>query len=207
LTVAYDRNPGEERTQRPQNGIDDVLGHVLGDEIGEALRHEKYDVRQSVLILDVKPVELLKWTTPERVLSVVRLQPLNDCLRTWVNPLESLVEFYRSIGTLFREDREPGLVGDGLGEAIPHVGHSKFEGEVVEGGSEVVDAVSDDEAKVSGRLFKHFEPRELVEVINIEIRPSSVRMFLAPGSRFSFKALQVVERPLEPPFVVESHGL
>jgi hypothetical protein len=160
---------------------------------------------QPVLVLDIKPVELPKRIAAKPVLSVVRLQPRDDCFRAWVNPPESFAEFLRSVGTLLRENREPGSVRDAVAQAIPHVGNGEFESEVVQGGPEVVDAIPDDEAKVGGRLVEHFEPCELVKDINIEIRPGSVRAFLAPGSRFGFKALQVVERPVEPRFVVEGH--
>jgi hypothetical protein len=85
------------------------------------------------------------------------------------------------------------------------MGQGQLVDEVIEGSTEVVDTVPDDEAEFGGRRFEYFDPRQLVEAINIETRPRSVRAFIAPGSHFGFKAVQVIERSLEPPFVVEGH--
>jgi hypothetical protein len=120
-------------------------------------------------------------------------------------PLIILLSFFHILLGARGENGEPGVVFDAPRKPPPPIDDSEFKDEIVKGGSEVMDAVTNDEAKVGGRLVEHFDPRELVEVINIEIRPSSVRAFFVPGSNFGFKALQVVERPVEPPFVVESH--
>lgn len=186
--------------------LDIVNVQVLGNEEGLAHSREKNDVRQPVLVFDVKPVELPKGIAAEPIRSLVRLQPLDDCLGAWVNPPEHAVEFFKVLVATRAEDGEAGVAFDALGNPSPLIGDSEFKGKVVERGSQIVDAVANDETKVGRRLVERFEPRELVAVINIEIRPSSVRAFLSPSSHFVLKALQVVERPAEPSFMVKRHG-
>lgn len=69
-------------------------------------------VRQAVLILDGKLVEL-----PERIVggplpSIVRLQVLDDCLRAWMDAPEHVVEF---TWILLDEDGRPRIALDTLG--------------------------------------------------------------------------------------------
>jgi hypothetical protein len=160
---------------------------------------------QPVLVHVGKLVELPEGVAPEPLPSIVGLQPLDVCLRSWVDAPDFVSAFPRRHLPI-TEDGKFQAPGAAFGQGVDsNVGEREFVDEVVEGGSEVVDAVSDDEAKVGGRLLQHFEPRELVEFINIELRPNSVRAFLGPGFHFGFKVLQVMERPVEPPFVVEGH--
>jgi hypothetical protein len=86
------------------------------------------------------------------------------------------------------------------------MGDGKLEREIIERGAEIVEAVANDQSKLSGRSFKHFDPADLAAAINIAFGSSSVRAFFKPSGHFGFKALQMVERPIEPSFVVERHG-
>lgn len=161
-------------------------------------------VRQPVLVDIGKLVELPKGIVPEFLASVVRLQPLDFCLRGWGDAPKHLMKFTH---VLARENGELGLPRELAGQRFPRVGDGEFVGEVVEGGAEVVQVVPDDEAKiVSGWGVEDFDPKELLAGINIAFGPSSVRAFFIQNSNFRFKALQMVERPVKPPLVVEAHG-
>jgi hypothetical protein len=187
-----------------EDRFDVVNGQVVGHEKGHAQLREKNNMGQTVLVLVRKLVKLPQRTAAELPPSVVRLQTLDDCLRGWRDAPDHVLVFARELGTI-AEDRESRLTLD-VGRDSPAVmGEGQFVDEVVEGSAEVVDTVPDDEAEFSGWRVEHFKPSELVEVINIEVRPSSVRAFISPGSHFGFKALQVVERPVQPSFVVEGH--
>lgn len=183
----------------------DLVGYVVaGDHEAKGVRREKDEVGQSVFIHSVKLVEPPKGVgfgvpLPSRV----RLQPLDNCLGVWLDAPKHVVEFAR---ILLDEDGKPGVAFDAAGHRSSLIrGDSEFKDEVVEGAPEVVEAVSDNKAKFGRRRVKHFNPYDLLRAINIGFGPSSVRAFFDPGSNFGFKALQVVERSLESPFVVESH--
>lgn len=186
----------------------DVVGGVVvagGDEAEQPGR-EKDEVGQPMLVHVVKLVKPPEWIgLGEPNTSCVRLQPLDDCLGAWVDAPEHLVEFRRVLLDL---DRKTGVRFDLAGYRSSLVtGDGEFENEVVEGAAEVVEAVPDDEAEFGGRRVEHFDAKDLLAAINIGFGPGSVRAFFDPGSNFGFKAVQVVERPVEPPFVVELHGV
>ena len=83
------------------------------------------------------------------------------------------------------------------------VREGEFVGEIVEGGTEVVKAVANDEPEFGGRLLLDFGPDEILAALRIELGPKSVRAFFDPSTDIGLQALQVVERPLQPKFVVE----
>ena len=103
-------------------------------------------------------------------------------------------------------DGKPGVPFDVTRHRPPVTGNRKFKGEVVQSTPEVMEAVSDNKAKSGGRRVEHRDAQDLLGAINVGFGPCSVRAFFDPGSNFGFEAIQVIERPLEPPFVVESHG-
>jgi hypothetical protein len=80
--------------------------------------------------------------------SDVRLQPLNFCLRGTRNVLNSPL----------RAGEHPAILGnrklhsfrDGLGQGVPVHGDNKHVDEAVKGTAEVVQALSDEEAKIVG---------------------------------------------------------
>jgi hypothetical protein len=167
------------------------------------------DVRKPVLVYGLKPIKLPQGITTEPVPSLVRLQSLDHCLGEWVDAPSHVVEFLQRVGIVdgvFVENREPGIVGDLARQRSFRLRKSKLESEVVEGGAEVVDAVPGDEAQAGGRRLDDLCPNDLLAALGIEFRPKSVRAFFSPGSPFRFEALQMVERPIEPPFVVEGHA-
>lgn len=177
--------------------------HTQEELVGETNVREKRNVRQTVLVLDGKLVELPKGIVGGFLPSVVRLQPLDNCFRVWMDAPKHAIEFFR---VLCLEDREPGTSLDIARQWRSLICQGQLECEVVEGGTEIVDTVTDDETQFGSRRgLKHFNPKELLGAINIGFGPSSVRVFLAPNAQFGFKALQVVERSVEPSFVVETH--
>ena len=155
-------------------------------------------MRKPMLFYDLKLIKLPEGVAVEPVPSLVRLQPLDLCLREWINAPEHVVQFAR---ILLLKDGKRGTALNVGGERSFGVRQSKLEGEIVEGGAEVVDAVSSDEAQAGGRGRDDLGPNDLLAGIGIEFGPKSVRAFFAPGSSFRFKALQMVECPVEPPFV------
>lgn len=186
--------------------LDIVDAQVLGDE--ERLTHprEKDDVGQPVLVLDIKPVELPKGVSAEPVASVVRLQYLDDCLGSWVDPPKHAIEFFKGIFATRAKDGKLRVALDALGNPPAFVDDGEFEDKVVERGAQVVDTIANDQAKVGGRLANRLKPRELVAGVNVECRPGSVRVFVGPESDFRFEAVQVVDGPTESSLVVERHG-
>lgn len=189
---------------RAEDWLDFVSSEAFNPE-REARGSKKRNVRQPVLVLDGKLVELPKGVVGGPVPSVVRLQPLDNCFRAWVDAPKHVIEFGR---ILFEEGWEPRFSFDAARHWPALAGDGEFKDEVVEGGTQVVDTVADDEAKfIGGRRLENFDPKELLGAINIGFTPSSVRAFFSPSVQFGFKALQVVERSAEPPFVVEGHGV
>ena len=70
--------------------------------------------------------------------------------------------------------------------------------EVIERGAEVVQAVTEDEAELSGRLPEVCDPHKVLAALNVELGENSVRAYLCPTVNFVFQALQVVERSADP---------
>lgn len=191
---------------RVEDRFDVADVQVVRNEIARTQLCEKDDMGQPMLVHVGKLVELPKGIAVEPVPSIVRLQLLDDCLRGWRDAPDVALAFREELIAL-EKDGEHRVFLDLLRQRFAQVvGDGEFKGKVVERSPEVVDAVPDDEAEFDGRWVEHFDPCELVEVINIEIRPSSVRVFFLPGSHFGLKALQVIERPVQSSFVVERHA-
>jgi len=134
------------------------------------------------------------------------LQPLDDCLRSWVDAPDLLSAFLHGPFPIAK-DREFGSGFVPTGErTAPVFADGEFVGKVVEGRAEVVDAVPGDEAETGGRGLDDFGIDDLLAALGIEFGPEFMRAFFKPGTPFRFKALQVVERPIEPPFVGPIHG-
>lgn len=188
----------------PMHEFDVVDGVVVAGS-GEAKQPgcKKDEMGQSMLIHVVELVEPPKGIGFGKPLpSCMRLQPLDLCLREWVDAPEHAVEFVRVLLDL---DGKSGVLFDVTGHRPPVTGNREFKREVVESTSEVVEAVSDNKAKFGGRRVEHFDPKDLLGAINIGFGPSSVRTFFDPGSYFGFKAVQMIERSVESPFMVEGH--
>jgi hypothetical protein len=91
---------------------------------------------------------------PEAAPSLIRLQSLDDCLRSWIDArnltLSAAKEARAAAGVplpvFVPEDRELRVLSDVVGQRLTAVGDGKLVGELVEPGSEIVEAV----AKVEG---------------------------------------------------------
>lgn len=188
---------------REVDWFDFLDSNTVGDKIADGSQSEQDDMRQAVLVQYGKLVELPEGIVPELMPSVVRLQPLDFCLCGWMDAPKHLIEFFQ---VLAGENRELGVPRNCTRQRLPLVGDGKLKGEVVESGAEVVKAVPDDEAKVRRRLVEDFDEKELASAISIGFGPRSVRAFFKPGSPFRFKALQMVERPVDSSFMMERHG-
>jgi hypothetical protein len=184
----------------------DAVGRVVvaGGDKAEQPGRKKDEVRQPVLIHVVKLVEPPKGIgLGEPIPSLVRLQPLDNCLRMFVYAPKHVVEFARILLDL---DGKTGVTFDLAGYRATVACDGKFKNEVVKGAAEIMEAVSDDEAKFGRRRVEHFDAHDLLAAIDIGFGPGSVWAIFDPGSDFGFKTLQVVKRPVESSFVMEGHG-
>ena len=192
---------------RLEDWLDFVGSYTFGDEEPEGHSPEKQDMRQPVLVLNSKLVKLPQEVVGvEPLASVVRLQPLDNCLSGWVDAPKHAIEFFEVLVATRAEDWECGVALDALRHFPAIVRQSQLKGEIIERRAEVMETVANNKAEFGGgRRFEYFDPKELIAAINIEFGPSSVRVFVEPVVHFRFKALQVVERPVEPSVVVEGH--
>src|SRR5215208_7813162 len=187
----------------PAQDFDFVGDVVAGDDESKGRGREKDEVGQSMLVHVFKLVEPPEGVGLSTLPTRIRLQPLDNCLSAWIDAPKHVVEFAR---ILLDEDGKPGVAFDAAGHRSSVVkGDGKFKDEVVKRAPEVVEAVSDNKAKFGRRRAEHFDAQDLLGAINIGFGPSSVRAFFDPGCNFGFKVVQVVERSLEPPFVMEGH--
>ena len=127
--------------------------------------------------------------------SLVRLQPLDDCLGVWVDAPDFTLPLPGLHGPV-SENRELRSRSDRIGQGVSGVGDSKFVGEIVEGGSEVVQTIADEEAKPNRWLAEDFNPDELLACLRVEFVDNAVRVSFPPSSVFRLQALQVLERPI-----------
>ncbi len=170
---------------------------------------EGCDVRQPMLVLSGKLVELPEGVVGGTALpSVVRLQPLDDCFRVWVDAPKHAIEFFQVMVATGSENGERRITLDTLRQWPAFIRQCQLEGEVVECGAEIMKTVTNDKTQFGGgRWLEDFDPKELLSAINLGFGPSSARVFFKPSVHYGLKALQVIERPAEPSFVVEGHGV
>jgi hypothetical protein len=71
----------------------------------------------------------------------------------------------------------------------------QFAGQVIDGGSEVVDALSDQKSAPLGRLFKDDETKDIVACIRLELSPDGVRVASEVPLKFRFDSIRVFLRP------------
>jgi hypothetical protein len=152
---------------------------------------------EAMLVQIRKSVELPEGSSRVLLLpSEVRLQLLDDCLRVWMDAPDHLPAFTRLEG--FRsEDGEGQRFGTIFGQGInPGVSGGEFVDEIVEGGMEVVEAITNDEAKSGGRVLEDFEINTLLSALRVEFGDVTVRVFFDPSANIGVEALQVLPRPL-----------
>jgi hypothetical protein len=148
-----------------------------------------------MLVRVVKLVELPEGVGRELIPSVVRLQPLDNCLRVWADGPEHLAAFSRRQG-LGTVDREPEFPCKVLGQGVDaDGGEREFVDEVVEGGAEVVEAVADAETELCRDGLGEFEAKELLAALSVEMTDVSVRFSLSPLANLRVETVQVMGSP------------
>lgn len=130
-----------------------------------------------------------------QVLSLERLQPLDDCFRSW----EHAPDFRQStapriaVSAGIPEDRERRLVSDGL-----TVRPDEFASEVVQGGSEVVDHVSNNRAQGRrGDACLSLSAEDISAAVRIELAGDDIWFWTdEPVNRF-VESIAVMVRAVE----------
>jgi hypothetical protein len=130
------------------------------------------------------------------VYGCVRLQFLDNCLRFWMDAPDHALEFLRRLLAVYSKNGERNISLDALRERLSLIGDGKFVGKVIESRAEIVQAVSGNEGKFRRHGFKGFDYKQLVDALNVHMVDQAVRLAFEPDSGFTFKALQVVERPI-----------
>jgi hypothetical protein len=127
--------------------------------------------------------------------SVVWLQSLDDCPGVGMDAPDHAFTLVVEFG-LGLEDRERGFPFDVARQRFPGVGDGEFVSEVVEGASEVVEAVPDDGGEHDGRGREDFGPDQLAAALDIRLGPNSTRIALTPDSLLRLYGLQVFGGPV-----------
>lgn len=126
---------------------------------------------QPVLVDVEKLVELPEGIVGELLPSVVRLQLLDSCLRSWVDTSDFVTAFARLHFPVTKDgelQQTRSVVRQGIDA---NVGDGKLVDQIVEGRTEVVEAVPDNQAQfVSGRRVEHFDPEEFLAAIIYRVR-------------------------------------
>lgn len=173
--------------------------HGYREPKGNALRHQERQMGQPMLVNVRKLIENPEGVHGgEAIPSLVRLQVLNDCLRSFGNVLDSVwsgaaVEPIR----MSEKDRELYSPYHGVGHGAPLVSFGQFIDEIVEASSEVVEAVPSYERKCGGRLPNVVDFNELLSALKVELGTNTIRVFFDPSSDFSLQAIQVVTRSIQ----------
>jgi hypothetical protein len=181
-----------------------IRTHVDFDSAGEVGRVGKVsvgaggdlrDVRHSMFVHVGKLVELPQGVRRERIPSCVRLQPLDDCLRSWVNAPDFVTTFpHLPFPSTKNGELRPSVEGVGQG-ATSVMPYSEFVGKVVKGGAEVVEAIPDDEAELYRDWLGESDVHDLLTALTVEMTIVSVRVSVSPLTNFRLKAVQVMGGP------------
>lgn len=176
--------------------------HVAPGPEPAAPTSEQRHVRQAVLVNAREFVELPEGV--EAVLvprQVIRLQILDDCLRTWGNVPDSP---HGALSFVFADGEHESFF-DICGQRVPPiVGDGEIVDKVVQGRAELVEAVAKDEADSGGRRPVRFGPKDVLASLRMVLVDDVVRVGSQPPLNFQFQALQVLKRPIQPDFVVEA---
>jgi hypothetical protein len=113
------------------------------------------------------------------VLSVVRLQTLDDCLGVGMDASDHGLTLIVKPGPGLKDGKLE-FVGDALGHLGTLVGDGEFVSKVVEGASEVVEAVSDDGGERNGRGLEDFGRSGCPARSILDADRSDARLALAP---------------------------
>src|SRR5215212_1884031 len=116
----------------------------------------------------------------ELILSVVRLQLLDSCLRVWVNAPDFVAAF-PLIHCPVAKDGELQNPGASLRQGVDaHVSEGEFVDKVVKSRPEVVEAVADNEAELGGRRLDESNLDELLVALTVDFHDIVVRVMRSP---------------------------
>jgi hypothetical protein len=147
------------------------------------------DVRCSMFVHVAKLVQLPKGVQRKLIPSVVRLQSLDNCLRSWVDAPDFVTTFPRRPFSVAK-DGELRLSIERSGQMTTSMmPNSEFVGKVVESGSEVVETVADDEAEHCGDWFGKSNVHDLLTTLPVEMTVVSVRVSFAPLANLRVKTV------------------
>jgi hypothetical protein len=163
---------------------------------GYLFGHEECDVGQPVLVKVRESGQEPQLVGGVGVVpAILRLQPLDDCLRGWVDAPDHALAFVREVSAV-TDNGELRISGHAPRELPLLMSEGKFICEVVKRCPKIVDAVANDGAESSGGLLEDFDAKELVAALNVELGPKSIGVFFEPTANFRLYALQVLESPV-----------
>jgi hypothetical protein len=182
-----------ERAPAPFHGVG--RHHELGGiRMNGTPNQEESQVEQPMLVEIRKPVEHPEGVRFEVIPSFVRLQALDNCLRSWGDAPDSLLARASTHG-FGAKDGEFGVLDEFGGGRVSMPSDNEFVNEVVESGAEVMQDLSNDETKQRGWVVEDFEPNLILANLRLEFVDEFVRVSVEPSVNLGFQALQVMERP------------
>ena len=153
------------------------------------------NVRRSMLVHVGKLVQHPEGVRRELIPSIVRLQSLDDCLRSWVDAPDFVATFPHQPVLVAKDGKlRPPIEGVGQGAASV-VRDREFVGEVVERGAEVVETVADDEAELWRDWIGESDVHELLAALTVDMTVVSVRVSVSPLTNLRLKTVQVAGGP------------
>jgi hypothetical protein len=161
-----------------------------------SFEREKRQVGQAVLV-DIR--EFVK--NPQGVTggviwpSIVWLQPLDFCLCAIRDVPDSPLATPKALAILGH--RELHLPSDVLGKRMSLFSNSKRINEAVEGGTEVVQTLADDETKLDRWRVKGVDPESVLASLRVEFDVDAIRIASQPPLDFDFQAFNVLECPMQ----------
>jgi hypothetical protein len=165
-------------------------------EVSPSADSDLRDMRRSMFVHVVKLTKHPEGVRRVLIPSIVRLQSLDDCLRSWIDVPDFVTAFALRPFSVAK-DRELGSSIEGVRQgATSLMPDSEFVGEIVEGRAEVVEAVPDDEAEACRDWFGEFDVSELLAALTVDMTDVSVSMSLSPLTNLRVKSVQVVGGPI-----------
>jgi hypothetical protein len=162
-------------------------------DVGSSER-KKRQVEQAMLV-DVREfVKNPQGVTGVVLPSVVRLQPLDFCLCAIRDVPDSPLATPKALAILGYRELHP--LGYGLRKWSSLFSDGKCVNEAVEGGTEVVQTLADDGAKLDRWRVKGIDPESVLASLRVEFDVDAVRVSSQPPLDFDFQTFNVLECPM-----------
>jgi hypothetical protein len=215
LAHPQDFVPGSEFSGNERPILHHVKGRVGGLSMDASSPTDRYDMQQPMLVDVIENLELPEGVKAEIRPPVIRLHPLDFCLRRWVYSPDLATAIVseqsrsdpRSAPSVYvTEDREFTGLCDVVGEWFG-VRHSEAVGQQVQRRAEVVQALSDHHGQwIFGWLFgENGHQAQISLSLRVGLQDFRVTLAFLPREQIFVYPLQVLMRPLDLPIVV-SHG-